>query len=142
MAESSKDRNVPTGIQFANQPNLTENNDALIITIPSGVTHKRDLLAIFVRNLKFPRYFGWNWDSFEECLRDLSWIKQPRRIIIVHDSLPFLEGQENRETYLSILLDAVNLFQAEGGHKFIAVFPERARAAVLSAINLPSAEQD
>ncbi|MFZ3493778.1 barstar family protein [Streptomyces sp. 5.8] len=33
--------------------------------------------------LKFPAYFGWNWNSFHDCLRDLQWLSSDRHVLIV-----------------------------------------------------------
>ncbi len=38
-----------------------------------GVASKPAFLEAFAGALRFPDYFGRNWDAFEECLRDLSW---------------------------------------------------------------------
>lgn len=35
---------------------------------------KDDLLLAVSAALQFPWYFSHNWDSFDECLRDLSWL--------------------------------------------------------------------
>ena len=72
------------------------------VRVPSGIRSKEKLLGIFAKQLQFPGYFGWNWDAFEECLRDLSWLPDQQLIVVVHESLPFGET-ENRETYLAIL---------------------------------------
>lgn len=34
---------------------------------------KADLLSRSAAALRFPAYFGHNWDAFEECLNDMSW---------------------------------------------------------------------
>lgn len=72
------------------------------VRVPRGIRSKQKLFAIFARALRFPSYFGWNWDAFEECLLDLSWLPPELPIVVVHEALPFGET-ENRETYLSIL---------------------------------------
>jgi hypothetical protein len=79
----------------------------LIVRIPSGIRSKRKLLAILARRLRFPQYFGWNWDALEELLGDLSWLPADQRIVIEHVDLPFGAGGENRAIYVDILRQAV-----------------------------------
>jgi len=35
---------------------------------------ERDLLSSLAAELRFPSYYGVNWDALDECLRDLSWL--------------------------------------------------------------------
>ncbi|WP_404974699.1 barstar family protein [[Kitasatospora] papulosa] len=37
----------------------------------------------FYSSLKFPEYFGWNWDAFYDCLRDLQWLSVDYHILII-----------------------------------------------------------
>ena len=74
-----------------------------VLWIPRGVRSKEKLLGVYASGLRFPDYFGWNWDALEECLRG-SLAESP--LVIVHEVLPFGEG-ENRETYLCILREVV-----------------------------------
>ncbi len=96
---------------------------AIVVRVPNGVRSKQKLLGIIAKQLNFPRYFGWNWDAFEECLRDLSWYTEPRKIAIVHEGLPFGEASHNREVYLAILADLAVQPQASG-HTIEVVVPE------------------
>ncbi|MFK4598789.1 barstar family protein [Streptomyces pristinaespiralis] len=42
--------------------------------------------------LKFPDYFGWNWDALYDCLRDLQWLSVDRYILIVESADNALSG--------------------------------------------------
>ncbi len=123
---------LPSGIQFVNSVRDSEFGDARVVRIPAGIVRKRDLLTVLAHGLEFPKYFGWNWDAFEECLRDLSWIEESQRIILLHEGLPFQPDWANRATYMSILFDAVAASGREQSHQLIAVFPEQQRASVLA----------
>src|SRR5262245_61999436 len=92
---------------------------ALIVRIPRGIRSKEKLLAILADKLHFPRYFGYNWDALEECLRDLSWLPANQPVSIVHEDLPFGEG-ENRATYLDILSKA-----AAPGGRLKVILPQQ-----------------
>ncbi len=96
---------------------------AIVVRVPSGVRSKEKLLGIVAKQLNFPRYFGWNWDAFEECLRDLSWFVEPRKIVIVHEGMPFGRASHNREVYLGILTDLASQPQASG-HTIEVIVPE------------------
>ena len=41
------------------------------------------LFAEFAQALKFPDYFGHNWDAMEECLADLEWLPAKGYILLV-----------------------------------------------------------
>src|SRR5690606_39923890 len=40
----------------------------------ASCTGKDDALARFARALRFPEWFGGNWDALQDCLSDLSWL--------------------------------------------------------------------
>jgi len=117
-------------IQFLDRPGEADFGDARIVRVPAGILRKRELLTVIARGLNFPKYFGWNWDALEECLCDLSWIETPRRIVLMHEGLPFQPDWENRSIYLSILKDAVGSSEPSQPHELIVVFPEYCRGEV------------
>jgi RNAse (barnase) inhibitor barstar len=90
-----------------------------IVRMPRGIRSKAKLLAILADKLRFPGYFGHNWDALEECLRDLSWFSGERPIALVHADLPFGEGSEHRLTYLDILASA-----AQANPRLVVVLPK------------------
>jgi len=49
----------------------------------SGIQTKDGFLRIVSRALKFPDYFGMNWDAFEECLTDMSWFASKGYILVI-----------------------------------------------------------
>ncbi len=84
------------------------NDGTLVVRIPAKLNRKRRLLAEFARQLRLPNYFGWNWDAFEECLRDLTWLDGIQEVIVVHRDVPFAESLEQQSIYLSILKDRLD----------------------------------
>ncbi|MFD3941438.1 barstar family protein [Streptomyces sp. NPDC058579] len=40
----------------------------------------------FQEELKFPKYFGWNWNAFHDCLRDLGWLSSDRYVLIIESA--------------------------------------------------------
>jgi hypothetical protein len=109
----------------------TASPDALVVRVPKGVRSKQKLLAILADKLRFPGYFGHNWDALEECLRDLSWLPEHQSVAIVHQDLPFGAGGEHRGTYLAILAECSQAGGAKGRNLSV-VFPDAARADIQS----------
>lgn len=57
--------------------------------------------------LNFPEYFGFNLDSFDEMLNDLSWLEQSKIAIYVTNSDSFVEKERNPDK-LPTLLDLLD----------------------------------
>src|SRR6266849_437580 len=79
----------------------------------SGVDSKRTLMNAIGRGLGIPDYFGHNWDSLEECLRDFEEGKGWLIIFEGADSLLTLPHQD-LVTFREILSDAVKFWSSEG----------------------------
>ena len=91
--------------------------DDLVVRIPIGISRKQTLFRCFASTLRFPGYFGGNWDAFRECLLDLSWLDPPpRRIFVIHDDLPFVPGQRDLSVYLSLLSECSSHSRDRGIH--------------------------
>ena len=59
--------------------------------------------------LDIPSYFGSNLDALEEILDDLSWIKEPRTILIIYRSDLLLNAlPSERESLLMVLTSCTN----------------------------------
>ena len=110
---------------FATDPNTVVAQAAdgeVIVRIPIGITRQRSLFRCFAQALRFPGYFGWNWDALRNCLLDLTWLDPlPHRIVVIHDDLPFAPGQRELGIYLRILGEAAS---SPGLPSFQIVFPE------------------
>lgn len=52
----------------------------------TGISGERELFTAVARALQFPDYFGMNWDSLEECLRDLEWIDATSYVVLVTEA--------------------------------------------------------
>jgi hypothetical protein len=92
----------------------------LCVCLPRGCRGKRDLLTEYVRQLRLPDYFGWNWDALEECLRDLSWLEPGQAVLIWHAGLP-LRGQ-SRRVYLELLDEAARHWRESSERQFRVAF--------------------
>ena len=74
------------------------------------MTTKATLFDECQRVLRFPEYFGRNWDALDECLRDLDWLEYPlQRLVIVDASELLVDGDDDDlATFLAIIRDASN----------------------------------
>lgn len=87
-----------------------------------------ELLKSMYYLLWFPGYFGFNWNSLYDCLRNFEWISYTK-IIIEHDSLPDIPYFELK-TYLEVLRDAVIDWESDERHQLEIVFDEKDRMRI------------
>ena len=52
----------------------------------SHVKNELDLFSVISTTLKFPAYFGQNWDALDECLTDLDWLDEKGFLLVLHDA--------------------------------------------------------
>ena len=101
--------------------------------IPSGISHKEELFAQLATRLRFPAYFGHNWDSLEECLRDFSWLAAPR-IVIAHHDLPLASSKTDQQIYLRILVSALQHWRGSDLLALTITFPATAKSSVTTRL--------
>ncbi|MEU3425894.1 barstar family protein [Streptomyces gardneri] len=54
--------------------------------------------------LKFPDYFGWNWNAFYDCLRDLQWLSSDHHVLIIESAESALpEDDDARDEFFRSL---------------------------------------
>ncbi len=78
------------------------------------------LFSELANELKFPDYFGNNWNALYDCLCDFHWIKE-KKIILVHEGIPNIEKKEFG-TYLKILLEASSGWKSYEEHILEIIF--------------------
>jgi len=84
-----------------------------------GVRDKSALLASVGRALRFPSWFGANWDALEDCLTDLSWIEAPGHVLLLQASAGLT--QDDFTVFADVLGSAARHWAARG-KPFFAVF--------------------
>jgi len=105
---------------------------ALVAEVPPGIRSTMALLEELYRRLRFPDYFGDNWDALWECIRDLSWLP-PGAVVLKHHDLPLAGDVAGQRTYLSILSDTVEKkLTVPGQHlrDLIVIFPPETQQRV------------
>ena len=56
--------------------------------------------------MNFPDYFGGNWNAFDECINDLSWLTSEQYVILISKTDKLLvNDNENFEVLINILSD-------------------------------------
>ena len=135
QATSDPEQSCPRPyFQFVDDPTQFRDPGALVVRVPRKARGKEKLLGTLAVPLKFPKYFGWNWDALDEVLGDLTWLKPVRRVVIVHEGLPFSPREPQLKTYLSCLVDAQTMRRAKPDElQLEVVFPAAAREAVTNA---------
>jgi hypothetical protein len=49
----------------------------------SGVCNKDEMLTLIGKALRFPEWFGHNWDALTDCLLDMGWLPATGYVIIL-----------------------------------------------------------
>ncbi|WP_367915296.1 barstar family protein [Leadbetterella sp. DM7] len=94
-------------IAIARREELPENFEIAEIDA-SKTTTLREFYETMAGVFEFPDYFGYNLDSFDEMMNDLSWIENEKILIYFTHSDKFLEKERNESKILTLLdlLDA------------------------------------
>jgi RNAse (barnase) inhibitor barstar len=77
---------------------------------------KTTFLQAFARAFHFPSYFGQNWDAFEECMRDLTWLAPAPGTLVLYDDVADFVNQDPDagKVALAILQEVVEFWQKTG----------------------------
>jgi hypothetical protein len=123
---------IPFRFDCANECSLEH---ALVLRISRGIRSKEELLSIYSKAGSFPEYFGYNWDAFEEFLRDFSWTDAPA-VAIKHEDLPLLDNLRALRTYLQILSLAMR-DPSNKQQQLIVFFPTEVRGELIRVLGDP-----
>jgi RNAse (barnase) inhibitor barstar len=109
---------------FSSGPLSYEDDNTFVAHLPA-ITGLEELFRELNEKLLFPSYFGFNWSALSDLLRDLSWIKK-QRVLLIHDMIPKLSTAE-LTTYMDILKEAIDSWKEGEAHSFDVVFPGYAK---------------
>lgn len=88
---------------------------ARIVIDLTACTDKADLLARIAAAMKFPAWFGHNWDALADCLTDLSWLPASAYSITVTGSRALRAADPGTlATALDIFDEAASFWAGEG----------------------------
>ena len=80
----------------------------------SSCTGKDDALARFARALRFPDWFGDNWDGLQDCLSDLSWMPADGYLLLLTNTDDWRRAdQESFDIALEVLEQAAAGWKVE-----------------------------
>ncbi|WP_332671522.1 barstar family protein [Aromatoleum sp.] len=97
----------------------------------SSCADKADFLDRIAAALRFPEWFGHNWDALTDCLGDLGWLPADGYVIVLANADPFRASAEAAfDTALEIFDEAAQDWANEGVPMWIFV-DTGARAARL-----------
>jgi RNAse (barnase) inhibitor barstar len=98
------------------------------VSIQPSIGSRNELFDAYAANLRFPAYFGRNWDAFIDCLSDLSWIAEAE-VTVAHEGLPSLQTKDLR-TYLECLLEVLGRLRPSDRPQLRLCFKETDRQAI------------
>jgi hypothetical protein len=99
----------------------------------AGIEHKREFLKVCAKGLRFPRWFGGNWDAFPPPHKDL----YADCVVYCRNSGQFAEAApDDYATALEILQDA-SIFWKERGSTFAALVDAEPEGVSLAQLPAP-----
>jgi Barstar (barnase inhibitor) len=76
------------------------------------ISTKEAFLSKAAQAMKFPEYFGYNWDAFDECITDLEWFPAQRYALVYDQPDIFAKADPiGWQIALDILQAAVEYWQ-------------------------------
>ena len=97
------------------------------IIVPPRLEGKTALLEFLKEALRFPSYFGDNWDALNDCLADVA--AGGEKFVVVHHDLPLESEPAQQRTYLEIAGRA-----AAASDRLDLVFPDAYRARIMEIV--------
>jgi len=105
---------------FLNEPDKYFDEGEFIAHLPA-VEGEGELLKELSAVLKFPDYFGGNWNAVYDCLCDFHWVEK-KGVVLVHRVMPILT-EEKLKAYIEVLHDTTKSWGIDEAHYFKVIFP-------------------
>ena len=85
-----------------------------VIPIKGRLDAKTAIFSAVSEALSFPDYFGENWDAFDECLNDLSWLPAKGYILnLEHADDLLVLPKDDLKIFFAVLSKAIHNWQEE-----------------------------
>ena len=144
-----------TSLTFLPDPMTYQcNTDELCVRIPPGIHSEIELATVLIKELGVSEYckgdFGMDWNVLFDELRFWDdWKIVPRRVIIVHQDIPLLQGEGwySLKIYLETIIKSI-IFQQERvpteanpapKRELVVIFPSQAYEELVAVLNHPPA---
>lgn len=88
----------------------------MVVYADIGHAHnKKEYLEQLSKAMRFPEWFGGNWDALADCLKDLSWLQAKGWVVILERSKHFCggHGHEFKEA-MAVMAEASEYWRGEG----------------------------
>lgn len=96
----------------------------VVLPIDCTLVGDRDAgLARMAQALRFPEWFGANWDALQDCLGDLSWLPGPGYLLLLDHTGGWREGDPDDFAILLDVLETAAADWAARGVPFWALLP-------------------
>jgi hypothetical protein len=82
---------------------------------------KLDFFTRCAEVMQFPPYFGRNWDAFEECITDLSWVPAAGYLLLYDDPDPFAEAAPEDWLIACTVLSDISRYWLQQGRPFFSL---------------------
>lgn len=105
--------------------------NTFVVRVSSRIRTRRELFGVLRRHLRFPDYFGGNWDALNDVLHDLSWWPEGQRFALLHDGIPFTEhSRRSRTSYLRVIEGLIESDDSGAPARWTIVFPTNVRPVI------------
>ena len=91
----------------------------------ADINEKAGFLDAAAKALQFPHYFASNWDAFEDCLTDLSWLEARGYFLVVQNPGDFShKAPKEMSMVRTILRDAAAYWKRNNVRFFVGLAEE------------------
>lgn len=86
----------------------------------TAIHDKAEFLSACARAMRFPGYFGRNWDAFEECITDLAWQPASGYLLLFESPYRFaFASPRDWQMALHILIEAAEYWRQKDRPFFV-----------------------
>lgn len=92
----------------------------LFVLDGSKIYDKKTFLEKIARAMRFPDYFGKNWDALNDCITDLSWARAQGYVLLIQEPERFITtSPDDWQVALEILKSATESWHEWGTPFFV-----------------------